>query len=585
MLNKKEKLVIAVSFAVIVFGITGAVKSNKLAENFSSVSVLNTIYKKNSYKKIKNEIYRKVSDREFCEIVDSLSFEKLEVTNDILKESAFVTAINSQNKKDYFRDIFTENFFSENLNFEKINYEKAQNFYKVLTAFNDLETISPEFALYLKNNFGYTKENYNIEKFKEIPNSILQREKLVKLTVNEKLKDIIKSISFENINLLNSLIDKNPLLVGILEKTYSENSSEEKELDLSGMDEKYFSQKLDYETMEQIFALGRDITLLGEADTSLKEFFKINLSDFDYTKICNYGELYLSDRKNESEINREFYEGDYTFENPYIKLNPYKRTPLGALVNFKTEYTENPVRVTIKGVDGEKDYTYTLEKKETAGIPVMALYPNTKNQVTIKILSKDRKTVLQEKTIFIQTENLDDRLPVVVIEKDYEELFPGTLEPGMNTASFVIGDETIPFIFDNYGKIRYVFDDTKMGKMIMRKNGDNWLWDNGKTVIKVNSLGKVSGDKIEVKEYEELEINDDLTKGYTVNHIQNLPRKKNLLIVYGFSSTTYSSAVFSEIDKETREEYFRARIYFKKSKIEENNIIFGERTQVSPRVM
>ena len=173
----------------------------------------------------------------------------------------------------------------------------------------------------------------------------------------------------------------------------------------------------------------------------------------------------------------------------------------------------------------------------------------------------------------------------MVIEKDYEEIFPGTLEPGMNTASFITNDESLPFIFDNYGKIRFVFDSTKMGKMIMRKDGSSWLWDNGKTVIKVNSLGKVSGDTIEVKEYEELKTDDDLTKGYTVSHIQNLPKKQNLLIVYGFSNTTYSSAVFSEVDKKTREEYFRARIYFNKNKIEENNIIFGERTDISPKMM
>lgn len=579
MLNKNEKLIIAVSFAVIILGGATATKSSWLAENFSSTSILSTIYRKNNYKKIKNEIYRKVSDREFREITDSLSFEKLEVTNDILKEPVLVSAINSADKKNYLNGVLDENF-----SYEKLNYDKAQNIYKVLTAFNDLETISPEFSLYLKNNFGYVKENYDISKFKELPNSILQRDKLVKLTVNEDLRNIIKNISYENVNLMSSLIDKNPLLVGILEKTYTKENKN-KELDLTGLDEKYFSQELDYETMEQIYAVSRDIAVLGNADSGLKDFFRLNLSDFDYSKIYSYGELYLSDRKNEIEINKEFYEGNYTFEKPYIKLNPYGRTPLGALVNFKTDYTENPIRVTIKGVDGEKDYTYTLEKKGNTGIPVIALYPNTDNKINIKILSKDKKTVVAQNTISIQTENLDDRLPVVVIEKDYEELFPGTLEPGMNTASFVAGDESIPFIFDNYGKIRYVFDGTKMGKMIMRKSGNDWLWDNGKTVIKVNSLGKVSGDKIQVKEYEELKVDEDLTKGYTVNHIQNLPQKNNLLIVYGFSNTTYSSAVFSEIDKDTREEYFRARIYFNKNKIEENNIIFGERTEISPRIM
>lgn len=573
MLNKKEKIILAVSFAVIISGGAAAINKNKMAENFSSIGILNTVYKKNNYRKIKNEIYRKISDRDFRDIADNLSFEKLEVTNDILKEQALVSAINTPNKKEYFKNLFTEN----------PAYEKAQNTYKILNAFNDLETISSDFSAYLTEKFGYVKEDYDINKFKELPNNILQKDKLVKLTVNEDLKNIIRKLDYEDINLFNSLAEKNPMLIDILEKKFSKEKTDDSETDVKGMDEKYFSQELDYEKMEQIYAVSRDITTLGNADESIKDFFRLNLADFDYTKICNYGELYLSDRKNDMAIEKEFAEKEYTLNKPFIKLNPYGRTPLGALVNFKTEFSDNPVKVTIKGIDGGKDYSYTIDKKSEKGIPVVALYPNTNNKVTIKILSKDRNSVLAENTISIQTENLDDRLPVVVIEKDYEELFPGTLEPGMNTASFVTEDESLPFIFDNFGKIRYVFDGTNMGKMIMRKNNDSWLWDNGKTIIKVNSLGKVSGDKIEVKNYEELKVDDDLTKGYTVNHIQTLPKKQNILIVYGFSNTTYSSAVYSEVDEKTREEFFRARIYFNKNKIEENNIIFGERTDISPK--
>ena len=337
--------------------------------------------------------------------------------------------------------------------------------------------------------------------------------------------------------------------------------------------------------MQDIYAISRDIAALGNLDSSLKDFFRINLSDFDYNKIANYGGLYLSDRKNEIEINKEYNSYNYTFENPYIKLNPYNRTPLGALVNFNTEYKNNPIKVTVKGIDGNPDFNYVINKISEQGIPVVGLYPNTDNKVNIKILSKNKNSVIKEKTLSIKTEILDERLPIVVIEKDYEDLFPGTLEPGMNTASFITEEKSLPFIFDNYGKIRYVFNcDENMGRVILKKDkNDSWILDNGKTVIKTDSLGKVSGDKIEVKEYEELKVDDDLTKGYTVNHIQYLPKKNNLLIVYGFSSTTYSSAVFSEVDRETREEYFKARIYFKKSGIEENNIIFGERTKISPK--
>ncbi len=573
MLNRKEKTILILSFGIIVLGGITCMNKNRLADNFSSNRILNTIYKKNSYKKIKNEIYRKIGDRDFREIIDKLSFEKLEVTSDILKEDALAAAINSGDKKEYLK----------NLSDEKPTYEEAQNIYKIVEGFNALETISPEFSLYIKEKFGYEKKDYDVNVLKEIPNTILQKDKLVKLTVNEELKNIIRGLSYDEIKTFSSLTEKNPVLIKILEKPFTENGKDK--FMLKGMDEKYFSQELDYETMKDIYAVSSDIYTLGNMNLKIKDFFRINLGNFDYNKIANYGGLYLSDRKNEMDIEKEFGEKDYTFENPYIKLNPYNRTPLGALINFKSGYSENPVRITVKGVDGSRDFMYTINKMGEKGIPVINLYPNTENKVNIKILSKDRTKIIKEKNILVKTENLDDRLPIVVIEKNYGEFLKGVLEPGMNTASFVTGEKSLPFIFDNNGKIRYVFNcDETMGKVILKKDKkDDWILDNGKTVIKINSLGKVSGDKIEVNEYEELKIDDDLTKGYTVNHIQYLPKKNNLLIVYGFSNTTYSSAVYSEVDRETREEYFKSRIYFKKNKIEENNIIFGERTNISPK--
>ena len=546
---------------------------NRLADNFSSNRILNTIYKKNNHKKIKNEIYRKIGDRDFREIIDKLSFEKLEVTNDILKENVLTLAINSGDKKEYLKNLSEEN----------PTYEEAQTIYKTIEGFNALETISPEFSSYIRGKFGYEKKDYDVNVLKEIPNIILQKDKLVKLTVNEELKNIIRGLSYDEVKTFSSLAEKNPVLIKILEESFTENGKDK--FILKGIDEKYFSQELDYETMKDICAVSSDIYTLGNMNPLLKDFFRVNLSDFDYNKIANYGGLYLSDRKNEMNIEKEFAEKDYTFENPYIKLNPYNRTPLGALINFKSDYSENPVRIIVKGVDGSKDFMYTINKMGEKGIPIINLYPNTDNKVNIKILSKDRTKIIKEKNISIKTENLDDRLPIVVIEKNYGEFLKGVLEPGMNTASFVTGEKSLPFIFDDNGKIRYVFNcDETMGKVILKKDKkDDWILDNGKTVIKINSLGKVSGDKIEVNEYEELKIDDDLTKGYTVNHIQYLPKKNNLLIVYGFSNTTYSSAVYSEVDRETREEYFKSRIYFKKNKIEENNIIFGERTNISPK--
>lgn len=83
-----------------------------------------------------------------------------------------------------------------------------------------METISPEFSLYIKEKFGYEKKDYDVNVLKEIPNTILQKDKLVKLTVNEELKNIIRGLSYDEIKTFSSLTEKKSCSYKNIGKTF-----------------------------------------------------------------------------------------------------------------------------------------------------------------------------------------------------------------------------------------------------------------------------------------------------------------------------------------------------------------------------
>ena len=95
----------------------------------------------------------------------------------------------------------------------------------------------------------------------------------------------------------------------------------------------------------------------------------------------------------------------YTFKNPYTKLNPYKTSPLTALIDFKTA---QPTKVSyiVKG----KQNKFSIKNQENGGyktqhqLPIVGLYPNFKNQVKVNL--EDQNGHIQSKTFYFKTKKL-----------------------------------------------------------------------------------------------------------------------------------------------------------------------------------
>ena len=102
----------------------------------------------------------------------------------------------------------------------------------------------------------------------------------------------------------------------------------------------------------------------------------------------------------QNSIEKEFKSVGYTIENPNIILNPYKISPLTALIIFETIEEVAPT-VTIEGKDELSTYTHTFEKNKIHYLPIYGLYADTENTIIIKFDDI-------EKEIKIKTDKLPD---------------------------------------------------------------------------------------------------------------------------------------------------------------------------------
>ena len=117
----------------------------------------------------------------------------------------------------------------------------------------------------------------------------------------------------------------------------------------------------------------------------------------------------LVDRQTEAEkaMLEEFHNGNYTLENPLVKLNPYFVNPLAAVVMFTTE-KEVAVTVRVLGKEPEGTMKHTFPKAKEHVLPIVGLYGGYKNKVEIE-LYRGAKT-----TIEIETEPLSEVVPKLI---------------------------------------------------------------------------------------------------------------------------------------------------------------------------
>lgn len=154
--------------------------------------------------------------------------------------------------------------------------------------------------------------------------------------------------------------------------------------------------------------------------------------------------------------------GGYTPENPLVIVDPYKVSPLTALVIFDAP-EECSVTVTIPGKAA--DTTFTHEFSEVGmhhEIPVYALYAGVENKVEIDLESKDG--TIKKYIVPISTEPLPDYLPPYeIIVNDREKAAGELLYMAMAT------DAIYPIAIDKAGEVRWYSSHKQFSGGIFRR--------------------------------------------------------------------------------------------------------------------
>lgn len=154
----------------------------------------------------------------------------------------------------------------------------------------------------------------------------------------------------------------------------------------------------------------------------------------------------------DEEILNEFNQGNYTFESPFIILNPYNNSPLTALILFKTS-NETKTKLIVNGKTTDTTFEYTYNNlTSTHIIPVYALYADYENQITLINIDSQGKEITEK--YMIQTEKLDELLTenvFNVIENTSSK------QPGLNF-SYVNGNfNRTKTSFDSNGEYRWYY--------------------------------------------------------------------------------------------------------------------------------
>lgn len=158
---------------------------------------------------------------------------------------------------------------------------------------------------------------------------------------------------------------------------------------------------------------------------------------------------------------REFQIEGYTIDNPNVLLNPYKNSPLTALILFETEDLVSP-KVTIKGKDELSTFTHTFKEDNKHYLPIYGLYADTENEVLIEYKEKN-KTI--KKTITIKTDKLpEDMILPIKVTANKSKL-------NNDLYFYTPSSKGYTCAYDVNGDVRWYFTNHALWKIDRLKNG------------------------------------------------------------------------------------------------------------------
>ncbi|WP_422353848.1 aryl-sulfate sulfotransferase [Roseivirga pacifica] len=171
-----------------------------------------------------------------------------------------------------------------------------------------------------------------------------------------------------------------------------------------------------------------------------------------------------------------------------LTLNPYERSPLGALASFTT--TE-PVAVSLE-IAGDIAISKTFDTYNTIhSVPILGLYPNKLNSVKLTLTTEGGTSV--SKDLSIQTAPLPDFLPSI----DVTKLEKNKMEEGLHLIEMLVANNgkfhSYTMMFDDNGAVRWYMDMSSTGQITysaLRNKRGNWLYLDWDDIYELDDLGR-----------------------------------------------------------------------------------------------
>ncbi|SES80352.1 arylsulfate sulfotransferase [Salinibacillus kushneri] len=241
-----------------------------------------------------------------------------------------------------------------------------------------------------------------------------------------------------------------------------------------------------------------------------------------------------------------------TFADPYVKVDPYNRSPLSALAIFKTEEPAQ-VSITVEGKTEDADISNTFEGYKTNHeIPILGLYPDAENTVQLTVTTESGET--SEQKLNLKTEPLPDNIPTISVKEAKKE----KMDLGETTLTFAIPSTKHPYGFDTNGDIRWygagynshVLKELKNGNLLYLgkdSNGGNAY----NRLFETNFIGKLV-NAFKISE-EAAQAESEGMESTLIHHdVAELP-SGNLLLTVNDGQGSYIEDTMIEIDRETGE--------------------------------
>ena len=184
-----------------------------------------------------------------------------------------------------------------------------------------------------------------------------------------------------------------------------------------------------------------------EEEKIVEEIEEIIESNEEFYKLDNNKEVIKEIKKKDDEINEKFYEDTYTYDNPFVVVNPYGNSPLSAYVLFTTD-EPTQITYTVEGKTKDTEYSYTTKKYSVRHeIPLMGLYAGQVNNVKLEVENENGEVLTHD--LAVETEDIDsDFYTAEITQKNELKINDGLTYMKPSSGEL--------FAVDNAGDIRFL---------------------------------------------------------------------------------------------------------------------------------